>query len=133
DPRDFTLVAFGGAGGLFSCAVAEELGIERVLVPPEPGLLCAWGALAADVTRDYTSGRLVRVEGTLHPADLLPDLSPLEAAAHHDLDREGVPPARRRLAASCDLRYVGQSYELAVPFDTTNSPTENTDLVMRFH
>jgi len=108
DPRPFTLLAFGGAGPLHACEVAEELGIERVLIPAAPGLLCAWGALCADVIRDYTRS----VMRTL-PCDL--DDGPLLERAHADLVAEGVPSPRHHFERSADVRYQGQSYELSVP------------------
>ena len=129
DPRDYALVAFGGAGGLFACAVADELAIPRILVPPSPGLLCAWGALAADVTRDFTASRLVRVHGPLKVGALAAEFAPLEASAHAELDEEGVPRGRRRLERRLDVRYVGQSYELSVLVE--DAP--QVDLAARFH
>src|SRR5204862_3093898 len=85
DPRDFALVAFGGAGGLFACDVADELGLPWVLVPPAPGLLCAWGALAAEVTRDYAATRIAACASVEEAAALDGELAPLAAAAHADL------------------------------------------------
>ncbi|MSP61828.1 MAG: hydantoinase/oxoprolinase family protein [Myxococcales bacterium] len=123
DPRDFTLVAFGGAGAMQACDVAAELGITRVLVPPVPGLLCAYGALCADVTRDRVATRLRLTGPSLDVAALASEFAPLEAAARADLDDEGVPTADRRFVRSSDLRYAGQSYELGIelpargPFD----------------
>jgi N-methylhydantoinase A len=108
DPRPFTLLAFGGAGPLHACDVADELGIERVLVPPAAGLLCAWGALCADVVHE-TARSVMR---TL-PCDL--DDAALVARAAALLAAEGIPEPRRRVERVADLRYRGQSFEIEVP------------------
>jgi N-methylhydantoinase A len=128
DPRDFVLVAFGGAGGMFGCDVAAELGIEKVLVPPAPGLLCAYGALVADVVRERAATRVVLAGETLYPSALAGELAPLEAAADGDLDAEGIPHEQRRLTRKIDLRYAGQSYEISLEI-----PALPGDLVAAFH
>jgi N-methylhydantoinase A len=113
DPREYALVSFGGAGGMHAAELAEALAIRRVLVPAHPGLLSAWGAVTADVQRDYV--QTVRLRQP--PArDLARRLAPLLARARRELRSEGVSPRRIVLRASLDVRYRGQSYELAVPF-----------------
>jgi N-methylhydantoinase A len=111
DPRHYTLVAFGGAAGMHACELAEGLGMRRVLSPLHPGLLSAWGALSADVERDYVQTvRLLEPR----PADLERHLRPLRARARRDLRGEaGAGDAS--FAALLDVRYQGQSYELQVP------------------
>jgi N-methylhydantoinase A len=110
DPRAFTLVAFGGAGGLHAAELAATLGIARVYVPRHPGLLSAWGVLAADVVRDYAR-TLRRLEP--REAELLAGLAGLAAAARRDLRGDGI----RRVVVEplLDVRYAGQSYEVTVP------------------
>ena len=110
DPREFALVAFGGAGPLHACALAERLGMETVLVPRYPGVLSALGALAGAHTREYAQ-TLLRPAAGLTATRLEAVFAPLQAAARRDL-ADGPPPMLRRLL---DLRYVGQSYELTVP------------------
>jgi N-methylhydantoinase A len=113
DPRDFTLVAFGGAGPMHACAVAEEIGMERVLVPAHPGNFSALGLLASDIKHDDVRTRVGLLRERL-PA--LPALfAEMESAAGRQLEREGFPPERRRLLRSLDLRYRGQAFELNVP------------------
>jgi len=113
DPRDFTLVAFGGAGALHACALADELLIPRVLVPAAPGLLCAYGALAAPVRRDFV--RTVLSRGMSPPAaQVEPLFAEMETEAAAALDGEGIPAAARELVRLADLRYQGQSHELEV-------------------
>jgi N-methylhydantoinase A len=111
DPRAFTLVAFGGAGGLHAAALAHALGIRRVYVPRHPGLLSAWGVLAAEPIRD-----LARTLRSVAPAPAVLDraLRRLTAEARHALAADGV--RRPRLESALDVRYAGQSYELTVPY-----------------
>jgi N-methylhydantoinase A len=111
DPRVFTLVAFGGAGGLHAAELAAALGMRRVYVPRQPGLLSAWGVLAAEVVRDFS--RTLRAVAP--PAGVLAThFRALERAARRELRREAVrAPALER---SLDVRYLGQAYELAVPY-----------------
>jgi N-methylhydantoinase A len=102
DPRDFALAAFGGCGGLHACEIAEELGIETVIVPQHAGVLSALGMLMADSVRDYSAG-------VLGVKDLEREFASLERRA-----RKESPNAE--IERSADLRYKGQSYELNVPW-----------------
>jgi N-methylhydantoinase A len=110
DPRTFTLVAFGGAGGLHAAALAEVLGIPRVLVPRHPGLLSAWGMLAADVVRDFA-----RTLRAVEPSDahVRAVFAALDREARRALHAEGVHATRRE--GGLDVRYAGQAYELTIP------------------
>jgi N-methylhydantoinase A len=111
DPREFTLLAFGGAGGLHAAELAASLGIPRVYVPRQPGLLSAWGMLAAEPVRDYSRTlRMVAPPETV----LRAGFRPLAAEARRELTREGA--ARPTLEPSVDVRYAGQSYEVRVPY-----------------
>jgi N-methylhydantoinase A len=111
DPREFTLFAFGGAGALHASALADALGIRRVYVPRNPGLLSAWGMLAAEVVRDDTvTVRAVQATDAL----LEQALRPLVRRVRTALGRDGV--GRPMIEPSLDVRYVGQSYEVQVPF-----------------
>ncbi len=113
DPRDYTLVAFGGAGPLHAARLARELDVARVLVPRAPGILCAMGLLLTDLRADFAATRLTR----LAPDALAPmraALAALAAQAEAWFAEEGIAPADRRIARSADLRYVGQNYELPV-------------------
>ena len=114
DPRDFTLVAFGGAGALHAVRLAEALSIRDVLVPPAPGNLSAMGLLCADVRHDHARTVVAR---------LVPELAQhvdatfdeLLAEADAALAADGVALAARRCTLSADLRYQGQNYELTLP------------------
>jgi len=109
DPRDFTLVAFGGAGGMHACRLAEELEISTVLVPRAGGVLSALGLAISDLRRDYVAA-LVGDLDALEATEIEAAFEELEERAASDQPGSTV----RRLA---DLRYVGQSFELTVPAD----------------
>ncbi len=115
DPRDFTLIAFGGAGPMHALALAEEIGLPRVLVPRHPGNFSALGLLASDIKHDDVRTRV----GPL--AERLPALGGLfeemESGARRQLELEGFAPSQQRLARSLDLRYRGQAFELNVAVD----------------
>jgi N-methylhydantoinase A len=114
DPRDYALVAFGGAGGLHACALAEALGIPRVIVPALPGALSALGILASDVVKDYSRTVLWRVSGKLPHERLNQEFSELEKQAARIFDQEGWQ-GKARYEKSVDVRYRGQGYELSIP------------------
>ena len=115
DPADFTLVAFGGAGGLHAAHLAERLGIRRAMVPPRPGLLSAYGMLAADVTRELSRTVLIST-ASINAQERIESVF---AELAHDvvaaMAKEGVPEEVLSLQQWVDARYVGQSFELRVP------------------
>jgi N-methylhydantoinase A/oxoprolinase/acetone carboxylase beta subunit len=115
DPRRFALVAFGGAGGMHACEIAVELAIGEVLVPRHAGVLSALGMLMADVRRDY-SATVPASEDAVRLTALAPIARPLVEAASRDLAAEGFGPARRTIERWLDVRYAGQSSEIAVPW-----------------
>ena len=113
DPREFVLVAFGGAGPLHANALARELGIPTVLVPPSPGIASAVGMLATDIRHEFVATRRLRLDG-LAPATLEALFADFIAEGAARLERDAVPLADRRMLRSADLRYHGQSFELPV-------------------
>jgi N-methylhydantoinase A len=115
DPRDFTLFAFGGAGPLHACEVADRLGMARVLIPRYPGVLCAMGLLVADVKVDESLPILVRANRGII-ARLRAMQAELLAKARDDLRREFIADDEMSFGIFLDMRYVGQAYELTVPF-----------------
>ncbi|HSY91246.1 MAG TPA: hydantoinase/oxoprolinase family protein [Candidatus Binatus sp.] len=114
DPRHFALVAFGGAGGLHACALAQALSIPHVIIPAFPGALSALGILASDVVKDYSRTVLWRVSGKIPAAQLNQEFAALEKTAAKDF-REESWPGRPRYNRTIDLRYRGQGYELNLP------------------
>src|SRR5579872_3894044 len=115
DPREFALVAFGGAGGLHACALAESLGIPHVIVPAFPGALSALGILASDVVKDYSRTVLWRVQSELPRVKLEREFRALQKRATEDFRLERWK-GRVMYARSADVRYRGQGYELNLPF-----------------
>jgi N-methylhydantoinase A len=114
DPHDFALLSFGGAGGLHAVDLARRLDIPTVLVPPFASTLSALGMLQADVVKDYT--QTVMLPGHT-PSERIDDLfAPLAARGQSEIESEGVSPEDIQLELSLDMRYTGQSYELAVPW-----------------
>lgn len=114
DPREFTLVCFGGAGALHGCELARNLRIPRVLVPPYPGILSALGMARARVVKSYVQALLAPVDAnSLKRAQDL--LKTLHQRARTDLELEGVAPDLHTYIAHVDVRYVHQSYELSIP------------------
>jgi N-methylhydantoinase A len=109
DPRDFALLAFGGAGGMHACSLAEELGIETVLVPRAGGVLSALGLAISDLRRDYVSPFLSGLDG-VDEDEFERRFTDMEKTAAGDLD--GPEHTRR-----ADLRYGGQSFEITVDAD----------------
>jgi len=113
DPRAYTMVAFGGAGPLHAAALARDLGIREVLVPPTPGILCALGLLVEPLRLDLVRTR-VQLLDTLTAAELDQLFTDMAAEGAAWLDGEAVPAPRRRLVRALDMRYLGQNFELTV-------------------
>jgi N-methylhydantoinase A len=118
DPRDFALMAFGGAGPMHAAELADELGIAEVLVPPSPGLFSSIGLLFSDLRYDYVRGMVRRLDD-LDVAAVEVAFSDMEAEASAQLARDGYSAERAALHRSIDLRYAGQGFELTV---STGSP-----------
>jgi N-methylhydantoinase A len=133
DPREFALVAFGGAGPVHAARLAEELAIGEVIIPPIPGGFSALGLVASDLRRDYVRTFYTTLDTADVPA-LAAAYRALEAAARAMLERAEVPAARRELARAADLRYPRQAYELTVPVPEGPLTAESLRrLAMDFH
>lgn len=116
DPREFALVAYGGAGPLHANAVAKIMGSFPVLIPPAPGVLCAIGDLVADF-RDEFARTYIRVLEDADPAEVVSILDELGERAAAWLDGEGIAEDARSISFSADMRYRGQGYEIPVAID----------------
>ena len=114
DPRDYAVMAFGGAGPLHAARLARELDIGRVLVPKHPGLLCALGLLVTDLRTNLSLSRLMRLDEAALPA-IEEGFARLHERAETWFAQEGIARERRVLTRFLDLRYGGQGYELTVP------------------
>jgi N-methylhydantoinase A len=116
DPRDYTLIAFGGAGGLHACSLAAALEMRAVLLPIFPGGLSALGILRADVVREFSRTVLFAAsDARAASRQLRRFFTPLEQAAHRALRLEGFALANIGIERRLDMRYAGQAYELSVP------------------
>ena len=116
DPRDFALLAFGGAGGLHACALAESLDIPTVLIPQHAGVLSALGMLLADVVKDF-SVSVLKPTQSITEHDLHTRLEPILVEAQQSLALEGFNLADILLEPTLDMRYTGQAYEISIPFE----------------
>jgi N-methylhydantoinase A len=113
DPRDYALLAYGGAGPTQACLLARELGIRQVIVPRYPGLLCAYGSLVADLKSDFVATVLLRSDKIAF-ADLDARFAELEDQARRWLRQQTGGFGRHAIVRSADMRYSGQSFEITV-------------------
>lgn len=116
DPQEFSLIAFGGAGPVHAAALAAELQIPEVIIPPAPGAFSALGLVASDLKRDF-SRTLYADLGSIEPARIADVLAGMEAEGTRFLDTANVPEERRILLRLADVRYRRQAYELTVPLE----------------
>ncbi|HMM76334.1 MAG TPA: hydantoinase/oxoprolinase family protein [Gammaproteobacteria bacterium] len=135
DPRDYALMAFGGAGGLNACLVAEALGIRTIVSPPSPGVTSAEGLLSTNVRSDRVITDVQR-EDTLDLARLIREYENLHAQVVADLAREGFRGADTAVTGFADMRYAGQAYEVRVPvtvLDATLTEAAVRNAIKAFH
>ncbi|MFP6689627.1 MAG: hydantoinase/oxoprolinase family protein [Alphaproteobacteria bacterium] len=130
DPRDFALIAFGGAGPLHANALGKLMGSWPVIIPPSPGVLCAYGDATTRVT-DEASRSVVRQFSEITKESVGEILSELEDRAHVELDAEGVSRDDQSVAYEVDLRYHGQGLQLPVTFTGDEFDKEGLDLLRR--
>jgi N-methylhydantoinase A len=132
DPREFTLVPFGGMGPTIAGRMAGDLGIGRILVPRDPGTFSAWGMLVTDVHQERSLTRLTPLDGT-RPEDIEALFAEMEVQAREDLSRERFQPERIHTLRSAGMRYRGQSYEVSVPVASVGTEDDVAQLARRFH
>ncbi len=132
DPEDFSLISFGGAGGLHACETAAELDIRQVIFPADPGTLSAWGMLYADIAHDLTTAQLMPANEQALP-DLAQAVETLRRSGNKLLDDDNIRAADRRITFSLDLRYPGQAYEITTPFTDTNAIAQAVAAFHRLH
>jgi N-methylhydantoinase A len=132
DPRDYTLIEFGGAGPLHAARLARELDIGRILVPRNPGILCAMGLLLTDPRADFAMTRLRMLEPAALSA-MSDAFQSLAVRAESWFEHEGIAPGDQRSTRTADMRYAGQNYELSVPLpDGDIGPHSLSALAERF-
>jgi N-methylhydantoinase A len=130
DLTAFTLLPFGGAGAVHAAAVADELGMRRILVPPRPGAFSALGLLCTDVVHDYIRSELQPLDAVA-PAHAEAIFRALEAKARDEIAAEGLDARQASFARELDLRYTGQGYELRTPLDGLFADALTTDSLAR--
>jgi N-methylhydantoinase A len=134
DPRQFALLPCGGAGPLIAGPLAVEMGMDRILIPPHPGIFSAYGLAVADVRIDY-----VRADGavrtdTLSAEDFAERIEDLRSRAATEFSALGYEPKALNLSFAVDARYVGQGYELRVPIDPETIARDGVGaLIDKFH
>jgi N-methylhydantoinase A len=129
DPREFALVVFGGAGALHGAALARELTIPTVLVPPNPGITSALGCLLVDVRHDLATMFLGQAD-SVDVDEVESEFGELEVEARERLSAEGVPEEQMSLRRFIDMRYLGQWRSMAVPVE---APLDLSAAIARFH
>lgn len=132
DPREFTLVPFGGMGPAIAGRIAAELGIGAILVPRDPGTFSAWGMLVVDVRQERSLTRLMSLDAT-KPEDIEAIYADLEGAVIADLEAENFPRERIALQRHAGMRYRGQSYEVTVPAGPMQNAGDLETMVDAFH
>ncbi len=132
DPREFTLIPFGGMGPTIAGRIVGELGIGRILVPRDPGTFSAFGMLVTDVHQTRSFTRITRLDAA-KPAELEETFAAMEEAALAELLREQFPRERLTTLRSAGMRYRGQSYEVSVPVAALQSAADIAALANRFH
>lgn len=134
DPQDFVLVAFGGAGPLHSAFVARELGIGMVLIPENPGVLCAMGVLTKDIRVDSSRTKILNETDDGFWRQLQTVMSDLGAGAEQSLALQGFSTQDALLEYSADLRYIGQNYEINIKSSIAPTTKEGWESVREsFH
>lgn len=131
DPREFTLVPFGGMGPTTACKIATELGMRRILIPRDPGTFSAYGMLVTDIQQERSVTKLTPL-AQARPEALDAIFRGLEEKVSSDLLRESVTPDQLKLLRFAGMRYSGQSYEVMVPV-AGFSAGELKDIAERFH
>lgn len=134
DPRDYSLVAFGGAGPMHAVALAEELDISEVIVPWAPGTFSAWGMLQSDIRHDLARTFYAPLADTTSGA-IEAIFTDLEEQGRQVLRAEEVPDERMRFVCTADMRYVGQEYfvNMVVPHEEPMTDRSVASMIERFH
>ncbi len=114
DPRDFMLIAFGGAGPIHAWEIARRLGIPWAVSPPSPGVMSAYGMILCDLHHEYVQSYVARFGQVIETA-VRRLWESMVVEAHRDLEQDGIPAAQHVLEAACDMRYVGQDWVVTVP------------------
>jgi N-methylhydantoinase A len=134
DPRDFTLVAFGGGGGMHACALAKELNIKKVVIPNLSGVFSAWGMLLSDLRRDYLQTRITELSAPDIAEQLSKTFAELEEAAYQEYESENIDRSRVSFLRYGRFRYQNQEHSTEI--DLPNGPItadQIDDILEHFH
>jgi N-methylhydantoinase A len=133
DPREFTLVAFGGGGSMHAAALGRELRVKRIVVPTAPAVFSAWGMLMADLRNDYIRTMVVRTD-QIEPTEMGDVFHEMEKGAAEELAAEKVDRDRMAFQRFADMRYAGQEHTVKVPIpDGSLAEVEMAEIDERFH
>lgn len=134
DPRDFTLIAFGGGGGMHACALAKELGIKKTVVPSLSSVFSAWGMLLSDLRRDYLQTQIVELNSPNAAEEIDSALTMLEERAIEEFTAENIERARMHFLRYGRFRYQNQEHFVEIPLpDGDISPDQLGEIVESFH
>ncbi len=134
DPRDFTLVAFGGGGGMHAFALAKELGIKKVVIPHLSGVFSAWGMLLSDLRRDYLQTQIVELSAPEAITHLNETFEALEEAAYQEYEAENIPRSRVYFLRYGRLRYQNQEHSTEIDLPGGTIATNQMDEILEhFH
>jgi len=129
DPRDFTLIAFGGGGGMHACALARELNIKKVVIPKESSVFSAWGMLLSDLRRDYLQTQIVDLSLEGAAAQLDQDLQRLEEKALQEFAAEDIDRARMHFLRYARCRYQNQEHSVEIVLPDGDITTEQIETI----
>jgi N-methylhydantoinase A len=134
DPRDFTLIAFGGGGGMHACALAKELGIKKVVIPKQSSVFSAWGMLLSDLRRDYLQTQIVELSGPDAAAQLNSTLTLFEEKALREFEAENIARSRVHFLRYARCRYQNQEHSVEIVLPDGAITAEQIDAIReRFH
>lgn len=134
DPRDFTLIAFGGGGGMHACALAKELGINKVVIPNLSGVFSAWGMLLSDLRRDYLQTQITELSSPEAAQQLNDTFAALEENAYQDYESEDIPRSKVHFLRYARLRYQNQEHSTEIDLpggEITNN--QMSEILEHFH
>ncbi len=134
DPRDFTLIAFGGGGGMHGCALAKELGIKKVVIPKQSSVFSAWGMLLSDLRRDYLQTQIVELSGPEAAAQLNDNLTMLQEKALREFEAENIARSRVHFLRYARCRYQNQEHSVEIELPAGAITADQVEAIRdRFH
>jgi N-methylhydantoinase A len=131
DPRDFTLITFGGGGGMHACALARELNIKRVVIPKQSSVFSAWGMLLSDLRRDYLQTQIVELSAPGAAAQLDEELHQLEGKALQEYVAENIDPARVHFLRYGRCRYQNQEHSVEIVLPNGEITAEQIEAIRK--